>query len=155
MTEFLYWLVAIFTVGRTVTGSVRHSLGREDKVKTKYGCCSSSWHYNPTVSTPLAEERLQHVLGELDDVDVPGLRGVQTGDVFLLLTSQLGVVEEVTVGTAIQETLEQRNKCKMCRNAWLEIDCRFLEVFFCESILFAGGLVSGIGTKYTIYYNNS
>ena len=32
MTEFLRWLVAIFTVGRTVTGSVRHSLGREDKV---------------------------------------------------------------------------------------------------------------------------
>ena len=108
-----------------------------------------------TVLSPLAEERLQHVLGELDDVDVPGLRGVQAGHVVLLLAPQLGVVEEVTVGTAIQETLEQRIKCKMCRNAWLEIDCRFLEVFFCESILFAGGLVSGIGTKYTIYYNNS
>ena len=86
-----------------------------------------------TVLSPLAEERLQHVLGELDDVDVPGLRGVQAGHVVLLLAPQLGVVEEVTVGTAIQETLEQRIKCKMCRNAWLEIDCRFLEVFFVKA----------------------
>ena len=107
------------------------------------------------VLTPLAEERVQHVLCQLDDVDVPGLRGVQTGHVFFLLTSQLGVVEEVTGGTAIEETLEQRMKCKMFGNAWLEIYCRFLEVFFCESTLFAGGLVGGIGTKYTIYYNNS
>ena len=53
------------------------------------------------VLTPLVEERLQHVLGQLDDVDVPGLRGVQTGHVIFLLTSQLGVVEEVTIGTAI------------------------------------------------------
>ena len=37
--------------------------------------------------TPLVEERLQHVLSELDDVDVPGLRGVQAGHVFFLLTS--------------------------------------------------------------------
>ena len=62
--------------------------------------------------TPLVEERLQHVLSELDDVDVPGLRGVQAGNVILLLTSQLRVVEEVTVGAAIEETLEQRMKCK-------------------------------------------
>ena len=51
--------------------------------------------------TPLVEERLQHVLGQLDDVDVPGLWGVHTGHVFFLLASQLGVVEEVTIGTAI------------------------------------------------------
>ena len=51
--------------------------------------------------TPLVEERLQHVLSELDDVDVPGLRGVHTGHVFFLLTSQLGVVEEVTIRAAI------------------------------------------------------
>ena len=79
--------------------------------------------------TPLVEERLQHVLSELDDVDVPGLRGVQAGDVIFLLTSQLRVVEEVTVGAAIEETLEQRMKCKMFRNAWLEIYCRFLGRF--------------------------
>lgn len=53
------------------------------------------------VLTPLVEERLQHVLGQLDDVDVPGLWSVQTGHVFFLLASQLRVVEEVTIGTAI------------------------------------------------------
>ena len=83
-----------------------------------------------TVLSPLAEERLQHVLGELDDVDVPGLRGLQAGHVFFLLTSELCVVEEVTVGTAIEETLEQRMKRKMFLNASLEIYCRFLEGFF-------------------------
>ena len=105
--------------------------------------------------TPLVEERLQHVLGQLDDVDVPRLRGLQTGHVLFLLTSQVGVVEEVTVGAPIEKTLEQRTKCKMFRNASLQINCRFLKFFFGESILFAGGLVGGMATKHTTHYTTT
>ena len=130
MTEFLYWLVAIFTVGRTVTGRV---LGTALAGKTKLELVNMAAVAHDGASplvpvlTPLAEEGLQHVLCQLDDVDVPGLRSVQAGHVFFLLTSQLGVVEEVTVGTPIEEALEQRMKCKIFLNASLEIYCCFLE----------------------------
>ena len=57
------------------------------------------------VAAPLGKEGVEHALGQLDDVDVPGLHGLNTGDVILLLASQGGAVEQVALGASIQQGL--------------------------------------------------
>ena len=52
------------------------------------------------------KEALEHVLRELDDVDGPGLRGLDAGHLRLLPTPQLGAIEQVALGTAVQERLK-------------------------------------------------
>ena len=52
------------------------------------------------------KEALEHVLRELDDVDRPSLRRLDAGHLRLLPAPQLGAVEQVALGAAVQERLK-------------------------------------------------
>ena len=55
---------------------------------------------------PSRKEAVEHVLRELDDIDVPGLRRLDAGHLRLLPAPQLRAIEQVALGTAVQERLK-------------------------------------------------
>ena len=57
-------------------------------------------------SAPSLKEAVEHVLRELDDIDRPGLRRLDAGHLRLLPAPQLGAVEQVALGTPVQERLQ-------------------------------------------------
>ena len=62
------------------------------------------------ILVPFVEERVQHILSQLDDVDTSGLRGFHAGHILRLLAPETGAVEQVPGGAAVQEGLEYRGK---------------------------------------------
>ena len=63
-------------------------------------------NYTQSLASICREEAGEHVLRELDDVDGPGLRGLDAGHLRLLPAPQLGAIEQVALGTAVQERLK-------------------------------------------------